>query len=66
MIGPEDEKLTDRELRQKIAGIDRRRARHYEFCTGRTWGDRLNFDLCIDATRTVINGIVPVIARLVA
>ena len=50
---PEDEKMTDRELKQHILGIDRKRAKYYEFYTGHKWGDRLNFDLCINTSRTV-------------
>ena len=61
---PEDEKMTDRELKQHILGIDRKRAKYYEFYTGHKWGDRLNFDLCINTSRTVIKEIVPVLARL--
>lgn len=62
--GPEEEKLTDKELRQKISGIDKRRARYYEFYTGHPWGDKLNFDLCVNSTRTAIKEIVPAIAKL--
>ena len=61
---PEDEKMMDRELKQHILGIDRKRAKYYEFYTGHKWGDRLNFDLCINTSRTVIKEIVPVLARL--
>ncbi len=61
---PEDEKLTDRELRQKITGIDKKRAKYYEFYTGQSWGNKLNFDLCINTTQTVIKDIVPAIAKL--
>ena len=64
--GPEEERLPDRELRQKISGIDKRRARYYEFYTGHAWGDKLNFDLCINTTNTVIKEVVPVIAKLFA
>lgn len=62
--GPEDEKLTDKELTQKIKGMDKKRAKYYEFYTGQTWGDRLNYDLCINTTQTNIKEIVPAIARL--
>lgn len=36
--GPEEERLTDKELRQKIQGIDRRRAKFYELYTGAPGG----------------------------
>ena len=61
---PEDEKLSDKELKQQIARIDKRRAKYYEFYTGHPWGDKLNFDLCINTTQTVIKEIVPAIAKL--
>ena len=61
---PEGEHLSDKELKQQIKGIDKRRAKYYEFYTEHTWGDKLNYDLCINTTQTVIKGIVPVIAKL--
>ncbi len=61
---PADEKLTDKELKQQITAIDKRRAKYYEFYTGHSWGDKLNFDLCINTTQTVIKEIVPAIAKL--
>ena len=62
--GAEHENLTDRELKQQISRVDKNRAKYYEFYTGHKWGDRLNFDLCINTSRTVIKEIVPVLARL--
>lgn len=62
--GPEDENLSDKELRQKISGIDKKRAKYYEFYTGHPWGNKLNFDLCINTTQTVIKEMVHVIAKL--
>ena len=41
---------SDRELEKKIRGVDRARAQHYRFYTGQTWGDRLNYDMCINTT----------------
>ena len=60
----EDEKFSDKELRQKISAIDKKRSKYYEFYTGHPWGDKLNFDLCINTTQTVIKEMVPVIAKL--
>ena len=62
--GPEYENLTDRELKQKISGMDKKRAKYYELYTGHSWGDKLNFDLCINTSRTVIKEIVPAVAKL--
>ena len=30
--------------------MDRARAQYYRFYTGLAWGDRLNYDLCVNAT----------------
>lgn len=60
-----DENLTDKELKQKITGIDKRRAKYYEFYTGHSWGDRLNFDICINTTQSAIKDIAPIIARFI-
>ena len=62
--GPENEKLTDKELEQKISRIDKKRAKYYEYYTGHPWGNKLNFDLCINTTQTVIKEIVPAIANI--
>ena len=62
--GPEEEALSEKELRQKISGIDKKRAKYYAFYTGHAWGDKLNFDLCVNTTQTVIKEIVPAIAKL--
>ena len=59
-----EEGLTDKELRQNIALIDKKRAKYYQDYTGRRWGDRLNYDLCVNTTQTVIKEMVPVLAKL--
>lgn len=56
-----EEKLSDRELRQHIQSIDKNRARYYQFCTGQTWGDKLNYDLCVNTTNTPIKDVVKAI-----
>ena len=45
-----EETYSEKEWRQKIAEIDRDRSRYYEFYTGKTWGDRRNYDFCINTT----------------
>ena len=61
---PEHEHLTDKELKQQIAKVNKGRARYSEFYTGQSWGDKLNYDICINTTRTVIKDVVPVLARM--
>ena len=62
--GPEEEKLTDKQLRAMIRKVEKNRAKYYEFYTGRTWGDKLNYDLLINTTNTDIRLIVSVIERM--
>ena len=61
---PENENLSDKELKQKIKEIDKKRAKYYEFYTGNPWGDKLNFDLCINTSQTHIKDLAPVVAKL--
>lgn len=61
---PEEEKMSDKELKQHILGIDKKRAKYYEFYTGHKWGDKLNFDLCVNTSGIVIKEIVPGMAAM--
>ena len=48
--GEDLEKESDKRLERRIRAVDRARAQYYRFYTGQTWGDRLNYDLCVNAT----------------
>ena len=56
--------LTVQELRRQIAAIDRKRAAYYRDYTGLQWGEKKNYDLCINTTGTEIKEIVPPLAQL--
>ena len=45
---PEHEHLSDSALRRHILRIDKERAKYYSFYTDRKWGDRVNYDICIN------------------
>lgn len=62
-LGP-DESLDRKQILKRIKEVDRRRARYYEFYTDNKWGDKRNYDLCINTTDTVIKEIVPIIAKM--
>lgn len=59
-----EESLSDRELKKRINSIDKGRRRYYEYYTGRSWGDPLNYDLCINTSTGVIRDITGHIAQL--
>lgn len=57
--------LSEKEIRRRILDMDKNRAKYYEFYTGNTWGDKLNYDLCINTTDKVIKQLIPAIVKLV-
>lgn len=46
--GDDAKGMSDKELKQKINSVDKKRARYYQFYTDNTWGDRTNYDLCVN------------------
>lgn len=60
----EQEQITEKQMKNQIRNMDKNRARYYEFYTGMKWGDKSNYDLCINTTDTVIKNIVPALAKM--
>ena len=60
----EGENLTPNEMQKFIKRMDRMRAGYYEDYTLQKWGDKINYDLCINTSYIVIDNIVPQIAKL--
>lgn len=56
---PEDEQFSDWELEQRIKRVDRDRASTYELISGRLWGDRRGYHLCVNTTSLEIKTFVP-------
>ena len=56
--------LTEKEIRKQIHSIDKNRAKYYDYYTGNKWGDKNNYDLCVNTTGLVIKEIVPAIAKM--
>ena len=61
---PEGEHLSDKEYKQQIQSVDKSRARYYDFYTDMKWGDKLNYELCINTTNQDIPALVGVLAKL--
>ena len=59
-----NERYTEKQIKSKIKYIDRGRARYYGFYTGQKWGDKRNYDMCINTTDTDVKDIVPVLAKI--
>ena len=56
---------TDRELEKSIKAVDKSRAQYYRFYTGQTWGDKLNYDLCVNTTGIELPALAELIAAIV-
>ena len=61
-LGPEEESLSDRELERKMKRIDSERARYYSLYGSTPWGDKSNYDLCVNTSAYEIKNMVPEIA----
>ena len=61
---PEGENMTDKEYKQQITSMDKSRARYYDFYTDMKWGDKLNYELCINTTNQDIPTLVEFLARI--
>ena len=61
---PEGENMTDKEYKQQIVSMDKSRARYYDFYTDMKWGDKLNYELCINTTGRDIPTLALAVAKL--
>ncbi len=60
----ENEHYTEKQMKREILKIDRNRAHYYRFYTGKIWGEKNNYDMCVNTTDTQIKSIVPVLAKI--
>ena len=47
---PDGEQFSENELRKHIAGLDKKRAKYYEFFSDQKWGARENYDLMVNTS----------------
>lgn len=58
------EGLSEREMKNMIRKVDRNRARYYSYYTGQTWGERGNYDLCVNTTGIPVKALAESLAHL--
>ena len=63
--GEVDENITDKQLIKQIKKIDSRRAKYYDFYTSQKWGDKLNYDICINTSNKSIKEVVDMILEAI-
>ena len=53
-----DKELSDKEIKKMIKNIDKDRSKYYSFYTSLEWGNKLNYDLCINTSGKEIKDVV--------
>ena len=59
------EQLSDAKLRRKILAIDRNRRKYYLYYTGQVWGNRANYDICLNTSNTDIKAAAHALATMI-
>lgn len=62
---PEHEQLTDKQMQKLITKVDKNRAKYYLHYTGQVWGERENYDLCVNTSISPIDEIAKALAQLI-
>ena len=53
----QEDTLSDAELTKKILTIDKNRAKYYKFFSEQKWGEKENYDLCLNTSNAIIKDI---------
>lgn len=61
----EGEAISDKQLWRNIRRVDKHRARYYMFYTGRKWGDKNNYDICINTTNASIKDVADALCKMI-
>ena len=60
----DEQSITEQEMRRRILAIDKERAGYYSDFTFQKWGDKKNYDLCINTTELSIKECAQGLARI--
>lgn len=63
---PEQEHMSEKELKQHILAVDKERASYYKFVTGQRWDEKTDYDLCINTTYCPPKSSARMVAQFVA
>lgn len=63
--GGEISDLSDKDLQKKIQAVDKARARYYSSYTGQTWGEKLNYDICVNTSHRCLKKIAKAVAGMI-
>ena len=59
------EHFTDKQLKRHIKAVDKNRAKYYRFYTGKKWGDKLNYDICINTATMSIEDAAQMLVKII-
>ena len=59
------ENCTEKEALEKLKAIDKQRADYYKHFTSQNWGDKENYDLCLDTSKVGVEQSIDVIEKYV-
>ena len=61
----ENENLSDRDLEKKIKEIDKNRKNFHNLISSSEWGEKENYNLCINTTKTEIKTLIPALVEYI-
>ena len=64
--GKSEKNLSEKELKRCILSVDKRRAEYYSFAAGQPWGEKRNYDICLNSTNMTIKDISPYIVQMLS
>lgn len=59
------EKITDKEIENQIKQIDKNRRKYHELISNLEWGDKKNYDFCINTAGLEIKEIIPALSEYI-
>ncbi len=54
----------EKQIKRQIERVDKDRAAYYEFYTGKRWGAKENYDICLNTTDIDIKEVIPHLAKM--
>lgn len=59
------EKITEKQATNKIMKIDKERAEHYKHFTSQEWGDKANYELCLDTSKVGVEETIEILENYI-
>lgn len=60
-----DEELSNKELIEKIKQVDKNRKNYHNLISNKEWGDKNNYDICINTSKIEIKKIIPALSEYI-